>query len=129
VGVVTGFSPSSGSIYGGTILTITGHTFSDDPTDNAVEIGGINCDILSTSEFEIKCRTPMRAQPTAETKSVIVFLKTSEEAVWDVSSDYTWTDTTAELQSITIAFNSGTGVWDLTFDGANFDGSTSDVEV
>jgi hypothetical protein len=46
---VTAVSPSSGSIYGGTLLTITGTNFGTVPTDNPVQIstsggiGSINC--------------------------------------------------------------------------------------
>ncbi|MFS8159500.1 MAG: IPT/TIG domain-containing protein [Candidatus Roizmanbacteria bacterium] len=36
LGTITSFSPTSGSIYGGTLLTITGHTFSSTITDNPV---------------------------------------------------------------------------------------------
>jgi len=42
---VTGISPSSGSIYGGTLLTITGTNFGTEKTDNPVQVstsGGVD---------------------------------------------------------------------------------------
>jgi len=50
VGKVTALSPTSGSINGGTLLTITGYTFSDDGTDNQVNIGDNVCKIVESSE-------------------------------------------------------------------------------
>ena len=46
---VTSYSPTTGSIYGGTLLTITGTNFGNEFTDNPVQIssngalGSINC--------------------------------------------------------------------------------------
>jgi hypothetical protein len=85
---VTGVSPSTGSIYGGTLLTITGTNFGDVYTDNPVQlslgggIGSADCYVQTTSATEITCRidsdtTSVVAGQGAE---VIVFLKTSEEA-------------------------------------------------
>ena len=42
-GTVTDFSPRSGSKYGGTLVTITGENFSDEPLDNPVKIGDHYC--------------------------------------------------------------------------------------
>lgn len=48
-GTVTGVSPQSGSIYGGTLVTITGENFSNDPLDNPVKIGNDYCYVITTS--------------------------------------------------------------------------------
>ena len=61
--LVTGVSPSSGSIGGGTLITITGKNFVPDALDTMVTIGNeLNqlCTIESISETEIKCRTPLK---------------------------------------------------------------------
>ncbi len=58
---ITSVSPSSGSIGGGTLITITGKNFVPDALDTMVTIGNeLNqlCTIESISETEIKCRTP-----------------------------------------------------------------------
>lgn len=42
-GQVSGISPSSGSYLGGTLMTIDGINFSDDPLDNPVKVGPYWC--------------------------------------------------------------------------------------
>jgi len=59
---VTNVSPMTASIYGGTILTITGTNFGTEKTDNPVQIsynggvGSTNCYILTTMATEITCQ-------------------------------------------------------------------------
>jgi hypothetical protein len=48
-GRIISYTPSLGSINGGTNITITGHTFSDDYLDNNVRIGRTDCLVLSSS--------------------------------------------------------------------------------
>ena len=43
VGMITGFSPASGSALGGTLVTIDGCNFSDDLFDNPVKVGDNYC--------------------------------------------------------------------------------------
>lgn len=59
---VTSVSPKTGSINGGTLLTIQGTNFGKEITDNPVElsymdgIGSAKCFLESSSATEIKCR-------------------------------------------------------------------------
>mmetsp|Transcript_29259 Transcript_29259/g.28367 ORF Transcript_29259/g.28367 Transcript_29259/m.28367 type:complete len:255 (-) Transcript_29259:845-1609(-) len=126
---VTAFSGTSGSINGGTILTFTGYTFSDDPLDNNVEIGDEDCPVIESSETEIKCISPVREERTAETEKVYIYLKASEMVVWDVSNDFTWTDTGSQVTAISTTFDDLTDRYILTIDGVNFDGDDTNVEV
>ena len=48
--------PSSGSIYGGSLLTISGENFSTHRFDNPVKVGGEVCKILQTTADKITCR-------------------------------------------------------------------------
>jgi hypothetical protein len=88
---VTSYTPNTGSIYGGTLLTITGQNFGTVKTDNPVKIspgGGLHtthCFVLTTSATEITCRidtaiAPKTADRDKEIQELIVFLKASEEA-------------------------------------------------
>jgi hypothetical protein len=43
IGIVTSYYPTEGSIYGGTLITITGYNFSTEATDNPVKIGETDC--------------------------------------------------------------------------------------
>ena len=47
-GKVTSFSPASGSALGGTLITINGVNFSDDPLDNPVKAGNHYCIVQTT---------------------------------------------------------------------------------
>ena len=84
IGTITSFSPSSGSVYGGTLLTINGYTFSSLITDNPVMIGAYECPVISSSANSITCLTPLRPNTSPETDIISVFLKTSEEATCSV---------------------------------------------
>jgi hypothetical protein len=84
---VTDFQPRSGSLYGGTLLTITGAHFSDVITDNPVKVGyeyitGVDhyCYVQETSETQIKCRIAEDYNRIAQDQEVIVFASTFEEA-------------------------------------------------
>jgi hypothetical protein len=85
---VTRVTPLSGSIYGGTLITIEGSNFGTQKTDNPVQlsthggIGSIDCFVQEIMETEIKCRVDTEMQPKedATDADVVVFLKTSEEA-------------------------------------------------
>lgn len=78
----------TGSIYGGTLLTINGENFGDEYTDNPVQIstnGGvdsIDCFVQTTNSTMITCRIDDDIVPRAAAQEgdMVVFLKTSEEA-------------------------------------------------
>ncbi|CAH1788932.1 unnamed protein product [Owenia fusiformis] len=60
---VIGVSPSSGSIAGGTVITITGKNFDDTNAPPYVDIAGSLCEVLSQTDTEIVCVTGL--QPSA----------------------------------------------------------------
>lgn len=53
---ITGISPLSGSYLGGSLVTIDGENFSDDPYDNPVKVGDNYCLVETTSPTQITCR-------------------------------------------------------------------------
>lgn len=58
---VSSISPATGSIHGGTLLTITGQNFATEPQQTLVYVGDtLNwfCTIETITTTEIKCRTP-----------------------------------------------------------------------
>lgn len=58
---VTGLSPKTGSVGGGTVLTITGENFSKVPNENQVFIGDESnqfCEVLTAASQELTCRMP-----------------------------------------------------------------------
>ena len=63
---ITDISPLSGSIFGGTVLTITGGPFTADPIETIVKVGykwweGIDnyCYVISVTESQATCRLPL----------------------------------------------------------------------
>ena len=92
---VTGISPSSGSIYGGTLITITGKNFSPINNQNQVFIGDVInnlCDIVSSSFTQIVCQTrvaPAEAQVGAQT--VYVYQRVQDLAVCSISGGCSFT--------------------------------------
>lgn len=111
---ITSYSPTIGSIYGGTLLTITGTNF--DPKDklnNPVQIsrngaiGSKNCFVETTSETEITCRIEELKDSDKIDLSLeqewktLVFLKTSEEAACvNPLCKYTFTDDIPTITTI-----------------------------
>lgn len=95
-GYVTGISPVSGSMYGGTLITISGRNFGDVYTDNPVQIslsggiGNINCYVETTMATEITCRIDSDTTNVTAGQSgdVVVFLKTSEEATCEGTCEF-----------------------------------------
>ena len=58
IGIIENYYPQSGSIHGGTLITIIGRNFSSNvTTDNAVHIGYTPCNVISTSYEKITCVT------------------------------------------------------------------------
>jgi hypothetical protein len=43
IGIVTDYNPKSGSVHGGTLITVDGYQFSDDYQDNPIRIGNTDC--------------------------------------------------------------------------------------
>ncbi|TRY58767.1 hypothetical protein DNTS_034596, partial [Danionella cerebrum] len=59
---VTGFSPSLGSLYGGTNVTIIGSGFSPNIRDNTVTFGNTQCRVTAASDQQLECVTQPREQ-------------------------------------------------------------------
>lgn len=49
--------PTNGSLAGGTLLTLTGEGFSDDPVENIIKIGGVACTQEVTNSTYTECVT------------------------------------------------------------------------
>jgi hypothetical protein len=106
---VTSVQPTSGSIYGGTLMTILGENFSDVITDNPVKIGSEYCYVLTTSTTEITCRTDFLIDQVAQDELLVVFLKTSEEAICDqLICTFTYNEPSLEVTTMTAYFNQET---------------------
>jgi hypothetical protein len=117
-------------VHGGTLITIDGNNFSDDYQDNPVRIGNTDCLVEYSSSTQIKCRTEPRTQQEVAQDSLIVFLKTYEEAICGEANGckYRWTDD-AKLQSYSVDFDNSLNHYVLTLNGVSFGSDTSNFEV
>lgn len=126
-GSVTSFTPTQGSVHGGTIVTLTGVNFDDDKLNNPVNIGWDHCEIISSSPTEIVFRTPAADDATAGhgevTEAVIVGLKTSEEAVCNFGAGCYFAyknSATPTLNSATPEYDSTNNYFKITLAGSGF---------
>ena len=95
---LTSISPSGGSIYGGTTLTIAGTGFASN--NSLVSIDGAECDIISATGSEIQCTTPAHAAGVADvTVSVGNIVSNAESYTYDDSRTPTITDVRYESHS------------------------------
>lgn len=118
-------SPLRGSKYGGALVTITGENFSDNALDNPVKIGDNYCYVITTSANEITCRTDLLTDQMVGENLVIVFLKTSEEAVTLDGEDimFTFEAPIAEITDIQVEFSDIDFNHKVVVSGSGFDDS------
>jgi len=135
---VTEFSPMTGSIYGGTLLTITGNNFGNVYTDNPVQIsnnggiGSIDCFVQETSDNEIKCRIETGLNKTGGIEDdMVVFLKTSEEAVCEPKENckFEWNSFIPEITETSLDFDVAALEWVFKATGIDFSGDTSTTDL
>jgi hypothetical protein len=130
-GKILSFTPASGSSLGGTLITINGYTFGTVDTDNPVKIGDTYCYVVTTSANQITCRVGPRTETTTDPQELIVFLKTSEEAVCDDGNDcmFTWIDSPSTVTNVYTEFDTTTNDYKLVIQGTGFTGDASTTQV
>ena len=134
VGIITDYSPNSGSIYGGTLITINGYNFSNNAiTDNAVQVGTTYCNVISTSNSQIICRTQPKQAADDMTVDLTVYLRTFEQAVCGLGQDlctFTWKDVNQlpSLNSYSVVFDTTLNDYVLTLSGQFYTSNTAGVE-
>lgn len=104
--VVTGVSPSVGSIAGGTVITITGRNFSPVKSSNQVAIGdALNwwCTILTATATQITCTTPpISSQYTVLTHNVVVVGRAMIDSTCDTGATCTFTYDNSSYPTVTV---------------------------
>ena len=64
-------SPASGSVAGGTVLTLHGDGFSAHKAHLEVTLGGLACRVMSANESHVQCIAPVAANLTADSDGAI----------------------------------------------------------
>jgi hypothetical protein len=135
---VTSFTPMKGSIYGGTMLTITGTNFGDLFTDNPVSIthsagAAVPCYVKSTMKTTIKCRLATKnvSKKEGEPGTMVTFLKTSEEAKCEKPKcNWSYTDKISSVTAMTTSYDATAERYQLKISGTGFTGaSNADVQL
>ncbi|KAM3858592.1 fibrocystin-L-like [Diretmus argenteus] len=120
--IVSSVSPLSGSVAGGTLLTVTGFGFSQ---HTMVMVGTEECTAVHTSDTELKCRTPAGTAAGSQTVTVMVG-NMSETA----SSSFTYDSAlTPLITSMSPQTTTVTGHRVLTILGSNLGGRGNDSAV
>ncbi|XP_066572050.1 PKHD1 like 1, tandem duplicate 1 isoform X2 [Amia ocellicauda] len=118
---VLNISPSSGSIAGGTVLTVSGYAFSQ---DIMIRIGLKMCAVVSASFNELKCRTPPGSAGT-----VTMALKMGETEV-SVNDPFTYDESkTPLITEISSRTTNVMGNMSISIGGSNFQDQTSSSSV
>ncbi len=115
---VTGVSPSSGSLAGGSVVTITGTNLAN---ATAVDFGALPGTIVSDSGTQIVAITPAESAATVDTTVTTVGWDTSATSAADQ-----FTFAPPSLSSISPASaTEGASSFTLTLNGANFDNTAT----
>jgi len=112
-----------GSLYGGTLVTIKGENFSNEPLDNPVKIGSHYCYVITSTPSEITCRTDYLLDQESGDQLLLVFLKTSEEAASEQSILFNFVAPKAEVLDIRAEFDTTTLSYQVFVDGTLLDES------
>jgi hypothetical protein len=138
---VTSYSPNTGSIYGGTLLTIHGTNW--DPKvkeNNPVQIsyngalGSTHCFVQTTAVDKITCRIQefeeKDKKEDGKEGKMLVFLKTSEEAACEnPKCQYTFTSTIPLITKVEKEWDAQNNVWTIKISGSDMTGTKETTEL
>ena len=122
----TSISPTSGSVQGGTVVTIDGSGFSHISDRNSVTLGSVTCRILETSSSQILCMTGSAGESTAALSATVNGFPVSTSLVFEYTSSSTPQITSLSSPS---DINSLSGGDTIQFSGTQLGASASDVRV
>ncbi len=121
---ISSISPTSGSIYGGVILTINGNGFARSINNTQVTVGSSVCPIIQTTPGQIQCTVPVQgSNPSSSTVQVI-----SNCVIFPGSFTYTYSSSSTPTIS-SISPTSGTSGQSIVISGSNFVSGQTSVTV
>uniref|UniRef100_G3NDK3 PKHD1 like 1 n=1 Tax=Gasterosteus aculeatus aculeatus TaxID=481459 RepID=G3NDK3_GASAC len=119
--ILSSFAPLSGSVAGGTLLTVKGFGFSQ---STGVAVGSDRCAVVYASDTELRCRTPAG---TAGSQSVTVMEGNMSQTA---GSSFTYdANLTAQISGLSPTTTTVIGHEVLTIQGSNLGGRDNDSVV
>ena len=136
---ITKIEPTSGSIFGGSKLTITGGPFTDQLNETIVKVGfywwdGIDnyCYLLTTSENQVTCRLPLDLNRQAKEYEVIAYSSTYEEANCETGDKCLFTfiapSSLPNVTGFTTKWDETTSKWTIEISGTGFTDTKDKIE-
>ena len=138
---VTSFTPTSGSIFGGTAITVYGGPFTTDLDETFVKVGfkwweGIDnyCYVFEATEEYVKCRLPFDLNRNAEEYELIAYASTYEESDCEFEDNDTCMFTfiaasdLPEVTSFNSVYDEATQKYQITVSGTGFTDTAEQVE-
>ena len=122
----TSISPTSGSVQGGTVVTIDGSGFSHISIRNSLSFGGVACTILESSSSQISCMTGSASVSTASLSATVNGFPVSTSLTFEYTSTSTPQITSLSSPS---NINSLSGGDTIQITGTQLGASSSDVRV
>ena len=118
-------APTSGSLGGGTTLTLTGDGLSLLPSDVAVMVDGVRCRVTTTSYTQVTCVTG--GHTTAATYAVVLSVRGVGAACVGGGAACTYAYSTASTPTLASAVwtsnNAGGSSWTMALGGSGFGGA------
>ena len=124
VPTISNVSPTSGSTYGGAVLTINGNGFANSSSNIQVTVGTGSCAIVQTTPGQVQCVVP----PQGSSASSATVLVVSNGVTFPGSSTYTY-DSASTPTISSISPTSGTSGQSLVISGSNFVSGQTTVTV
>ena len=135
------FEPKSGSIYGGTKLTLTGGPFvAGDLKETIVKVGykwweeiDNYCYVISVTETEVTCRLPLDLNREAKQYKTILFASTYTESNCEMDNECLFTFLPADaLPEVTApasaVFDQASGEYNIVVAGTGFTDTVADID-
>ncbi|CAF3637436.1 unnamed protein product [Rotaria sp. Silwood1] len=124
VATISNVSPTSGSTYGGVLLTINGNGFANLPNNIQVTIGSSTCSIVQTTPGQVQCIVPTQGSNTSPATIRVI----SNGVTFPGSFTFTYSSgSTPTITSISPTF--GTAGQTLTISGSNFVNGQTTVTI
>lgn len=136
---ITDISPLTGSIFGGSLITVSGGPFTTDLKETIVKVGykwweGIDhyCYVVSATESQVTCRLPLDLNREAKEYEVIAFAATYEESNCMLANNCLFTFLAAadlpEVTGFTVEFDASTYDYQITVSGTGFTDAANQID-